>query len=242
MISILLKVLIFLIYEYDNQVFQLIDELTGLEINRSDRIHEEEKQRYFIKADANGVGAVYYGGNWTVQNSTSLDAYLSINWLQIHEIAHGYEVPSKEMGIVDVLNNVYGTYYQQKYLTNFIKDSWLFGNNKQGLINNVKTNVLEKYIGYNEQGYHEKLLLFMILVECLSQQGFAEFNKYHRKLANEGKMVNDLVQLFIEFGYKYQKYKLVPYLQLLGLTVNDQTANQFLINDSQPVAFVTQVV
>lgn len=231
-----------LIHEYDNQVFQLIDELTGLEINSSDPIHEEEKQRYFIKADAHGAGAAYYGGNWTAQNSTSLDAYLSINWLPIHEIAHGYEVPSKEMGIVDVLNNVYGTYYQQKYLTNFIKDSWLFGNNKQGLINNVKTNVLEKHIGYNEQGYHEKLLLFMILVERLGQQGFAEFNKYHRKLANEGKTVNDLVQLFIEFGYKYQKYNLVPYFQLLGLTVNDQTANQFLINDSQPVAFVTQVV
>lgn len=231
-----------LVHEYDDQVFQLIDELTGLATNSLDPIHEEEKQRYFIKADANGAGAAYYGGNWTAQNSTSMSSYLSINWLSIHEIAHGYEVPSKEMAVVDVLNNVYGTYYQQKYLPNFIKDSWLFRNNKQGLINNVKTSLLENCVAYNEQGYQEKLLLFMILVERFGQEGFAAFNKYHRKLANEGKTVNDLVQLFIEFGYQYQKYNLVPYFELLGLTVNDQTANHFLKNDSQPVAMVTQVV
>lgn len=231
-----------LVHEYDEQVFQLIDKLTGLEVNSSDPIHEEEKQRYFIKADANGAGAAYYGGSWTAQNSTSMASYLSINWLPIHEIAHGYEVPSKEMIVVDVLNNVYGTYYQQKYLTNFIKDSWLFRNNKQGLINNVKTSLLGNHVGYNEQGYQEKLLLFMILAERLGQEGFAEFNKYHRQLANEGKAVNDLVQLFIEFGHQYQKYNLIPYFQLLGLTVDDQTATQFLKNDSQPVAMVTQVV
>lgn len=231
-----------LVYEYDNQVFKLIDELTGLEVNSPDPIHEEEKQRYFIKADAHGAGAAYYGGNWTAQNSTSMASYLSINWLPIHEIAHGYEVPSKEMTVVDVLNNVYGTYYQQKYLTNFIKDSWLFRNDKQGLINRVKTSLLDNHVGYDQQGYQEKLLLFMLIAERLGQKGFAEFNKYHRKLANEGKTVNDLVQLFIEFGYQYQNYNLIPYFQLLNLTVDDRTANQFLKNDSQPVAMVTQVV
>lgn len=231
-----------LVHDYDDQVFQLIDELTGLELNSPDPIHEEEKQRYFIKADAHGAGAAYYGGNWTAQNSTSMGAYLSINWLPIHEIGHGYEVPSKEMGIVDVLNNVYGTYYQEKYLPNFIRDSWLFGNNKQGVVNGVKTNVLTNHAGYNQQGYKERLLLFMLITERLGKQGFTEFNKYHRKLANEGKPVNDLVQLFIEFGYQYQKYNLVPYFQMLKLTVDDQTANQFLKNDSQAVAMLTQVV
>ncbi|HFX3844209.1 TPA: putative mucin/carbohydrate-binding domain-containing protein [Enterococcus faecium] len=231
-----------LIHEYDNQLFVLFDTLTGTKKNSENPIHEEEKQRYFIKADAHGAGAAYYGNNWTAQNSLSMDSYLKMNWLPLHEIGHGYEVPSKEMYIIDVLNNVYGTIYQDKYLDNFIKDSWVFNGNKTGRINDVANNLLIKNSGYDGQSYQGKLLLLLSIIDKMTQEGFVKFNQYHREVANNGGDASDLVQLFIEFCQKNYNYNLVPYFNTLNLTVDDRTANQFVKNGSKPLAMLAQVV
>ncbi|OTO90216.1 hypothetical protein A5853_002383, partial [Enterococcus faecium] len=231
-----------LIHEYDDQLFVLFDTLTGTKKNSDNPIHEEEKQRYFIKADAHGAGAAYYGSNWTAQNSLSMDSYLKMNWLPLHEIGHGYEVPSKEMYIIDVLNNVYGTIYQDKYLDNFIQDSWVFNGNKTGRINEVTNKLLVDNAGYNGQSYQGKLLLLLSIIDKMSQEGFAKFNQYHREVANNGGDASDLVQLFIEFCQKNYNYNLVPYFNTLNLTVDDRTANQFVKNGSKPLAMLAQIV
>ncbi|ENO8770571.1 BspA family leucine-rich repeat surface protein [Enterococcus faecium] len=231
-----------LIHEYDDQLFVLFDTLTGTKKNSDNPIHEEEKQRYFIKADAHGAGAAYYGSNWTAQNSLSMDSYLKMNWLPLHEIGHGYEVPSKEMYIIDVLNNVYGTIYQDKYLDNFIQDSWVFNGNKTGRINEVTNKLLVDNAGYNGQSYQGKLLLLLSIIDKMSQEGFAKFNQYHREVANNGGDASDLVQLFIEFCQKNYNYNLVPYFNTLNLTIDDRTANQFVKNGSKPLAMLAQIV
>ncbi|MEB4746596.1 MULTISPECIES: putative mucin/carbohydrate-binding domain-containing protein [unclassified Enterococcus] len=231
-----------LISQYDNELFKLFDELNGTEKNSTNPLHEEEKQRYFIKADAHGAGSAYYGSNWTAQNDTTMESYLSMNWIPLHEIGHGYEIPSKEMYIIDVLNNIYGTIYQDKYLEDFLGKSWVFDGKKTERINEVANKLLIEKSGYNNQSYQGKLLCLLSIIDKMTTEGFSKFNRYHRELANQGKDASDLVKLFIDFCKENYNYNLVPYFKLLKLTIDDKTANKFLTNGSNPVAMLAQVV
>lgn len=133
-----------LIHEYDDQVFTLFNKLSGLLTNMD--LDHPILGRYFVKADAHVAGAAYYGHLWTSQNGHSIKDYLTINWLPIHEIGHGYEIPNDGMDIVDVFNNVYCTIYQENYLTNFIKNSWLFGENKDKVVNELYTKLVNDHL------------------------------------------------------------------------------------------------
>ena len=55
-----------LIDQYDNQVFKLYDELTGIPTNT---VRDQPvKGRYFAFADQDGIGAAYWSVNYTAAN------------------------------------------------------------------------------------------------------------------------------------------------------------------------------
>ncbi|MCG4631488.1 hypothetical protein L0P27_09285, partial [Bifidobacterium pseudocatenulatum] len=84
---------------------KLYDELTGIPTNT---VRDQPvKGRYFTFADQDGIGAAYWSVNYTAANSSSIASYLTINWLPLHEIGHGYEAPASDMYIIDSFNNIY---------------------------------------------------------------------------------------------------------------------------------------
>ena len=232
-----------LLREYDEQVFALFNQLTGLPTNTD--LNHPILGRYFVKADAHGAGSAYYSNNWTAQNGHSISSYLTINWLPIHEIGHGYEIPTDGIDIVDVFNNIYGTLYQEQYLDDFVDNSWLFGGKKEQIINDLFNKLVNEHLTFDEiKQYNQKLLMLMNLVDFKGTSGFIKFNEYHRQLANAGyhKLACDFGSVWaIVFANEYN-IDITPYFKAIGIYVDPVITANILNAHKQAVGMITQVV
>ena len=227
-----------LIDKYDNQVFKLYDELTGIPTNT---VRDQPvKGRYFAFADQDGIGAAYWSVNYTAANSSSIASYLTINWLPLHEIGHGYEVPASDMYIIDSFNNIYGTLYQSQFNSNFTTGSWIFGTSKDSIVQSVVDSVLTKKQSWADLGYRERLVLWMNLAYNLEgTDAFKYFNIDHRANAVAGKTVNQIGKDWISVYAQHYQLNVTPFFETMGVSVDDVTA----LNSLNPaVAMLTQVV
>lgn len=104
------------------------DAYTGLDFYTEDPACQNVRSKFFIKANRNGVGLAYYGGNHSANNDDNLGDYLCKNWVSLHEFGHGYEgqIASQEYAFVESTNNIMGFYYEMTYRpkTDF---GWLLG-------------------------------------------------------------------------------------------------------------------
>ena len=228
-----------LIDQYDNQVFKLYDELTGIPTNT---VRDQPvKGRYFAFADQDGIGAAYWSVNYTAANSSSTASYLTINWLPLHEIGHGYEVPASDMYIIDSFNNIYGTLYQSQFNSNFTTGSWIFGTSKDSIVQSVVDSVLTKKQSWADLGYRERLVLWMNLAYNLEgTDAFKYFNIDHRANAVAGKTVNQIGKDWISVYAQHYQLNVTPFFATMGVSVDDVTALNSL--NYPAVAMLTQVV
>ena len=228
-----------LIDQYDNQVFKLYDELTGIPTNT---VRDQPvKGRYFAFADQDGIGAAYWSVNYTAANSSSIASYLTINWLPLHEIGHGYEVPASDMYIIDSFNNIYGTLYQSQFNSNFTTGSWIFGTSKDSIVQSVVDSVLTKKQSWADLGYRERLVLWMNLAYNLEgTDAFKYFNIDHRANAVAGKTVNQIGKDWISVYTQHYQLNVTPFFATMGVSVDDVTALNSL--NYPAVAMLTQVV
>lgn len=228
-----------LIDQYDNQVFKLYDELTGIPTNT---VRDQPvKGRYFAFADQDGIGAAYWSVNYTAANSSSIASYLTINWLPLHEIGHGYEVPASDMYIIDSFNNIYGTLYQSQFNSNFTTGSWIFGTSKDSIVQSVVDSVLTKKQSWADLGYRERLVLWMNLAYNLEgTDAFKYFNIDHRANAIAGKTVNQIGKDWISVYAQHYQLNVTPFFATMGVSVDDVTALNSL--NYPAVAMLTQVV
>ena len=104
------------------------DAYTGLDFYTDDPACQNVRAKFFIKANQNGVGLAYYGGNHSANNDDNLGDYLCKNWVSLHEFGHGYEgeIRSQEYAFIESTNNIMGFYYEMIYRpkTDF---GWLLG-------------------------------------------------------------------------------------------------------------------
>ena len=228
-----------LIDQYDNQVFKLYDELTGIPTNT---VRDQPvKGRYFAFADQDGIGAAYWSVNYTAANSSSIASYLTINWLPLHEIGHGYEVPASDMYIIDSFNNIYGTLYQSQFNSNFTTGSWIFGTSRDSIVQSVVDSVLTKKQSWADLGYRERLVLWMNLAYNLKgTDAFKYFNIDHRTNAVAGKTVNQIGKDWISVYAQHYQLNVTPFFATMGVSVDDVTALNSL--NYPAVAMLTQVV
>ena len=71
----------------------------------------DSESRFFMKANANGVGLAYYGGGECGYNNKSMDGFLAYGWVLNHEVGHGYKTPAGIGTQDEIWNNVFGNYY-----------------------------------------------------------------------------------------------------------------------------------
>ena len=228
-----------LIDQYDNQVFKLYGELTGIPTNT---VRDQPvKGRYFTFADQDGIGAAYWSVNYTAANSSSIASYLTINWLPLHEIGHGYEVPVSDMYIIDSFNNIYGTLYQSQFNSNFTTGSWIFGTSKDSIVQSVVDSVLTKKQSWADLGYRERLVLWMNLAYNLEgTDAFKYFNIDHRTNAVAGKTVNQIGKDWISVYAQHYQLNVTPFFATMGVSFDDVTVLNSL--NYPAVAMLTQVV
>ncbi|RCW16253.1 hypothetical protein CAC02_09555 [Streptococcus gallolyticus] len=232
-----------LLVTYDQQIFKYYAELTGIAYNTSDT---PTVRRYFATVDQKGIGAAYYlSSHWIATNSSSISAYLSDGWMTLHEIAHGYEIPSSTIYIIDTFNNLYGALYQAKYVyktpETYIANSWVYNGGKDTNISNLLTDLSNGKI-FNDLGYRARLLLLLQLATLKGDEGFTTFNTYHRTNNNSSEKTNDLGKLWIESFLKTYQLDLTPYFNTMGVPIDELTALTAATGNYKPVAMLTQLV
>ncbi|ENZ7248087.1 enhancin family protein, partial [Enterococcus hirae] len=238
-----------IIQMYDNDILGQYDEWIGLSPDASDPTHKSSPRRYFFKADANGVGALYYGGAWSAQTSSSADAWLTDGWGVLHEIGHGYQghFMSKGMNSGEVWNNIYGVLYQYKKLGKEEADrtGWLYDRNKQRVEQQVRESILQVNPNYQTIGLRNQLLVLSNLIDKAGNEGFKNFYTKYRELASQqGFNANNypLPDLLVNYLGETNKYDFSPVLNAWGLTVKRETKQQVKEQNYTPVAHLAQVV
>ncbi|OJJ33574.1 hypothetical protein ASPWEDRAFT_624491 [Aspergillus wentii DTO 134E9] len=178
---------------YYERVFSFFNAITGLSFEPDHPSDLNSPNRYFMKADKNGVGGAYYGGSWTAETDNTISARwllpLATNWGNLHEIAHGYQMYFTRDGYFangEVSNNIYAAFYQSAYLGDRkFKEGWLYdyGNQDQvekGIIENITSKK-----SLNGWGLREKLYFLVLMLEKAGVDAFAHFNQQYRLVSNQ---------------------------------------------------------
>lgn len=159
---------------YDNELFPLYNQLTGLPNNSN---------RFFLKADTHGAGGAYYGNNWTADSSSSGEMWLKNIWGVKHEIGHGFQNNlMRQMGMGEVSNNILGAYYDYhvKFNREADKKSWLFNYDKQISLDKELSSQLSKGGHFSDLDLRKRLILIYTIFDRIGIEGISDINKAAR--------------------------------------------------------------
>lgn len=194
---------------YDNELFPLYNQLTGLSDNPN---------RFFLKADTHGAGGAYYGNNWTADSTSSGEMWLKNTWGVKHEIGHGFQNNlMKQMGMGEVSNNIYGAYYDYhvKFNREADKKSWLFNYNNQVKIDKELSNQLNQGSLFSDLDLRKKLILIYTLFDRFGLEGISDVNKAARNpqlgqlfITNSENIYNYLNKIGQQHGLDFNKVML----------------------------------
>ncbi|QPS71760.1 putative mucin/carbohydrate-binding domain-containing protein [Lactococcus garvieae] len=204
---------------YDNELFPLYNQLTGL---------PENANRFFLKADAHGAGVAYYNDNWTADSTSSGEMWLKNTWGVKHEIGHGFQNNlMRQMGMGEVSNNILGAYYDyhEKFKREADKKSWLYNYNKQVQLDNELSNELAQGSTFSNFKERKKLILIYTLFDRLGLEGISEINKAAREpqlgqifTTNSENVYNYLSKIGQQRGLDFNKI-----MQDYGFITNSET-------------------
>jgi len=204
---------------YDNELFPLYNQLTGLSNNSN---------RFFLKADTHGAGGAYYGNNWTADSTSSGEMWLKNTWGVKHEIGHGFQNDlMRQMGMGEVSNNILGAYYDYhvKFGREADKKSWLFNYNNQVKLDKELSNQLNQGSLFSDLDLRKKLILIYTLFDRLGLEGISDINKAARDPqlgqlfdTNSKNLYNYLSKIGQQHGLDFNKV-MIDY----GFTTNRET-------------------
>lgn len=76
-------------FEYYRKVVETYDKTLGLDYAPDNPYGQNVNARFFVKANAHGVGAAYYAGDHIGVNKPKVSSFFEANWRGLHEIGHG---------------------------------------------------------------------------------------------------------------------------------------------------------
>lgn len=239
---------------YYERIFTFYNALAGISFEAEDNSSRNIKNRYFIKADKNGAGAAYYGGNWTAESTPSVSSFWLTakdnNWGSLHEIAHGYQghfMGDKYFSTGEVWNNIYAACYQSVMLGDRkYKEGWLYN---YGNILSVEKQITDYVIQakpLNQWDLRSKLYFIVLMVEKAGRNAFTYFNQQYRKDCNTAGFVpseHALLDMLSEsFAVAGNKVDVTPFIQWVGGYVTQTQCNRNAFSHAKAVYPLCQLV
>lgn len=235
---------------YDNKILGYYNNLIGLSDNNPNPINRSSERKYFYKADANGTGALYYGGYWAAETSTSAASLLNDGWDALHETGHGYQgsFMNRGMDVGEVWNNIYGVIYNYNHLGKDKADKstghYNFGN-KERLENVLKNTIMSGSANYNNQDLRKKIIILSNFIDKAGNECLSNFYQKYRELADKpGFNPNNytLPDLLVSYLVEPKKYDFTPVFNSWGLDVSKGVKDNVKKQEFQQVAHLVQVV
>lgn len=234
---------------YDAFVKQY-DAYSGLDYTADEPWNQNVRSKFFIKANEHGYGQAYYAGDHSAYNGDSLNAYLTKDWLSLHEFGHGYEgaLATQEHPFVETTNNIMGYYFEPTY--RLADDAgWMLGG-KPG--NTVKEKLAaleqralqrrtetESFSGIVDGAMHYDVSLYMFtnaLDKLGPQNTVAAMHEQYRRYYYEKRQHMSSSDAIVESFSKAGGYNMIPYFATWHIQPS-LTAQNRIYDEELPIAY-----
>ena len=184
----------------------------------------DSESRFFMKANANGVGLAYYGGGECGYNNKSMDGFLAYGWVLNHEVGHGYKTPAGIGTQDEIWNNVFGHYYQHTIEN---KSDW------GGVDNDTKRKSYETGQPYpGGSSYGRSLYFWTNMFDKIGPQyTISNFYKQYRydKYSPDSTVNPDTGWDYYSKSFtKISGYNVIPYFEKWGLYGQEASKNEII--------------
>ncbi|MBC2305334.1 putative mucin/carbohydrate-binding domain-containing protein [Listeria booriae] len=215
---------------YYDTLFETYNELEGISFTSETATDKNVPTKYFAKANIQGGGLGYYGGDHTADSSSSVYGFfLKPGWGGLHEIGHGYQgsfMGDSTFTTSEVWNNLYADSMQKKMLgSDYYTAGWLYRGERPYLEGVFEKFVYETKTPVNSWDVRSKLYMLTLMKDKAGDKAFTHFNQSYRAAVNAdsinyGEKLLDLItQAFGETSH----YDFTPFVELVqGSMTNNQ--------------------
>ena len=226
------------------------DAFLGLSYNPKDPIDQNVKTKYFVKANAHGAGAAYYGGSHVGINRSSVASFFEVNWGGLHEVGHGYQgsLAHTGMELGEVSNNILGHYVQINKDIYTYNDDWL------GAIMNIEQKINNQRLDgkvFSELEAGERLYILVNLLDTYdAKETYAKINQLWRRALMEKQDITSQ-EAYVLAMYHLYNVNVTPYFEAWGLAISDGVKERVsgsknlycladIVNDSEQAESIRQ--
>lgn len=210
--------------EYYKNMQEQYDEYVGLSYVPENPVDKNIRARYFVKADASGVGAAYYSAySHIAENSKSISGFLKKDWMSLHEIAHGYDtsIASGDIPLVETINNILGHYYERDMLID--GDHGWSGLQDIASSEAVYINQLKSGITFEDMEFDARLYCMLNLLNKTDAKEMMSA-LHHAWRMEETK--TSTIDFIVENFSRTSGYNLIPYFEEYGIYAGELTKSK----------------
>lgn len=232
---------------YYNRIFTFYNALAGISFEPERSSDLNIKNRHFMKADANGPGAAFYGYSWAADSSKSISGFWltpkDSNWGPLHEIGHGYQgnfMGDKYFSASELWNNIYASCYQNVMLGEQKNtEGWLYSYGNRERVDNIITGLINNQTPVNQWDLRSKLNFCMLMIDKAGPCTFTHFNQNFRQKCNEsGYVPSDyalLDMLSESFAVAGEQVDVTPFILLTGGYISQKQRQRNVLIHAKPV-------
>lgn len=219
--------------EFYEDLCDKYNQWSGFYIDEENPLHKLIHTKFFVLPQSDGPGAAYYSGDHCGLSGSSLDTYLAKAWVVTHELGHGYDGNMRN-GLMEIINNVFGHYYQTTYLDFFNTDdhkySWTLDygylswdqlneqimKRREDNYEKLFDDVFKDMDGNTE--HREKLGAMIMLFNATGSAGeaLAQIYRFDREMREVGKSL-PIADLIAKGIYNSDKLNVIPFMESFGL-------------------------
>lgn len=212
--------------DYFDSVRNEYDGMLGNEKYADSLLNQQTETKYFVRANAHGAGAAYYGTDHVGVNRPSVASFFEPNWGGLHELGHGYQGSLRgndDFPLGEVSNNIYGYFVQHDSNIYKYTDYYLKLDEKEKEFNTVRQDSDETK-SFTEYDVNQQLYILVNLLNSFDKpkEVYASLNKWYRNYIKDGATIDAQDAWVRMFAEKYQ-INIIPYFDAWGIKISKET-------------------
>ena len=228
--------------DYYKKVRDRFDQLIGLETQPASSLNQVVKTKFFVRANANGAGAAYYGTDHIGVNKPSVASFFEANWGGLHEVGHGYQggLKSGTMALGEISNNFLAYEIQHDKEIYPWNDYFMDVARDEQTYNNQRLNENKTFHDLNLAG--QFYVLENLLQSFNKEMIYSAMNRWYRQQRLMGKNPRN-EEAWIRTFASEANVNILPYFDVWGISVSDNLREElFNLKNLKNVSILGETV